>query len=49
VVLVGGVYAELTFFRSIGRPLSLPEVKYIVHKYYVRMVDQFKLFVKLIQ
>jgi hypothetical protein len=41
VVRVGGVYSELTFFRSIGRPLSLADVKYIVHKYYVCMVDQF--------
>ena len=47
-VRVGGVCSELTFFRSIGHPLSLADVKFIVHKYYVGMVDQFKLSVTLI-
>jgi len=31
VVSVGGVYSELIFFRSIGLPLSLGDVKYIVY------------------
>jgi len=31
VVRVGGVYSEITFFRSIDLPLSLGNIKYIVH------------------
>jgi hypothetical protein len=46
-VRVGGVYSELTCFGSIGLPLYLADVKYSVNKYYVGMVDQFKLSVRL--